>query len=92
MPLLDDGANGTYVTDDILAGGQVGTSGQARARAEERWSRIKRPNDSADRFFHGAGSRYVERDDENIADRCKRFLPKGAADPYDIRVSLLDTI
>jgi len=67
------------------AGGKVGASNHARGNAKKLWEQIKRPNENSERFFHGAGSRYIEKDTENLAERCMRFLPNGAADPYDIR-------
>ena len=86
-PLVDDKQNGTYLEDEkILAGGMIGQSNYARNNAKEMWSRVKRPNDNSDKFFHGAGSRYVEENGVSLAERCQRFLPSGAPDPYDIKV------
>ena len=74
-------------TSEYLHGRLPGSTKLAQKRQDELYKLIE-PNEKRFRNFHGAGSRYID-DGEGLplVHKCKKFIPKGGAPPYKIRVS-----
>ena len=87
-------ANGTYSDEGPLSGKQVGDSKYAKSHAKKLWGAIKENGDSASRRFHGGGSRYIENADgsDSLISKCISKLPQGSPSPYDINVSIIQSV
>jgi hypothetical protein len=90
-PFTDNGSEeGLEQSDDtIMAGLVIGSSKIAMNRNKQLFKKVKDYSELSDTRFHGAGSRFIENKDgsDSLISRCAKFLPAGAADPLDIKVS-----
>ena len=71
--------------DEILAGGVVGSSRYAAAKANQLFNMVKDDGDD-NRLFHGAGLRYNEKSDgtDALVNKCEKFLPAYARNNPDL--------